>query len=37
MSLFPDACAAVGISYEALIDRLVGYALGRSQELALAK
>ena len=36
-SLFPDACAAAGISYEALIDRLVGYALGRSQELALAK
>jgi D-alanine-D-alanine ligase len=28
-SLVPDACAAVGISYEALIDRLVGYALAR--------
>lgn len=37
MSLFPDACAAAGISYGALIDRLVGYALARSQELALAK
>ena len=37
MSLFPDACAAAGISYGALIDRLAGYALGRSQELALAK
>ncbi|HET9030932.1 MAG TPA: D-alanine--D-alanine ligase [Candidatus Aquilonibacter sp.] len=28
-SLFPDACGAIGISYEALIDRLVGYALSR--------
>ena len=28
-SLIPDACAAVGISFEALIDRLVGYALAR--------
>lgn len=28
-SLVPDACGAVGISYEALIDRLVGYALAR--------
>ena len=28
-SLVPDACAAVGISYEALVDRLVGYALAR--------
>jgi len=28
-SLVPDACAAVGISYEALVDRLVGYALSR--------
>ncbi len=28
-SLLPDACAAVGISYEALVDRLVGYALAR--------
>ena len=36
-SLLPEACASAGISYEALIDRLVGYALGRSQELALAK
>ena len=28
-SLFPDACASVGITFEALIDRLVGYALAR--------
>ena len=28
-SLVPDACASVGISYEALIDRLVNYALAR--------
>jgi D-alanine-D-alanine ligase len=28
-SLIPDACAAVGISFEALIERLVGYALAR--------
>ena len=28
-SLVPDACASVGISYEALVDRLVGYALAR--------
>lgn len=31
VSLFPDACAAVGISFEALIDRLVGYALERAE------
>lgn len=30
-SLFPDACAAIGISFEALIERLVGYALARSE------
>lgn len=30
VSLVPDACAAVGISFEALIDRLVGYARGRA-------
>lgn len=30
-SLFPDACKAVGISYEALVERLISYALGRSQ------
>lgn len=30
VSLFPDACAAVGISFEALIDRLVGYARARA-------
>lgn len=29
-SLIPDEAAALGISYEALVDRLVGYALGRS-------
>lgn len=28
-SLVPDACAAIGISYEALVDRLVAYALAR--------
>ena len=30
-SLIPDACAAIGISFEALIDRLVGYALARGE------
>ncbi|MBV8638151.1 MAG: D-alanine--D-alanine ligase [Candidatus Eremiobacteraeota bacterium] len=30
-SLLPDSCAAIGISYEALIDRLVGYALARAE------
>lgn len=29
-SLIPDACAAAGIGYEALIDRLTGYALARA-------
>jgi len=29
-SLLPDACKAIGISYEALIDRLIGYALART-------
>jgi D-alanine-D-alanine ligase len=29
-SLLPDACGAIGISYEALIDRLIGYALARA-------
>ncbi|MHB8147857.1 MAG: D-alanine--D-alanine ligase family protein [Vulcanimicrobiaceae bacterium] len=29
-SLVPDACAAIGISYEALIERLIGYALART-------
>ncbi len=33
-SLLPDACRAVGISYEALIDRLVGYALARTESRA---
>ena len=28
-SLLPDACKAIGISYEALVERLLGYALGR--------
>ncbi|MHB8231239.1 MAG: D-alanine--D-alanine ligase, partial [Vulcanimicrobiaceae bacterium] len=28
-SLFPDACAALGIGYEAIVDRLIGYALAR--------
>jgi len=30
-SLVPDACSAAGISFEALIDRLLGYALARSE------
>ncbi|MDP9111394.1 MAG: D-alanine--D-alanine ligase [Candidatus Eremiobacteraeota bacterium] len=30
-SLMPDACAALGISYEALIERLVSYALARAE------
>ncbi len=30
VSLVPDACAAVGISFEALIERLVGYARSRA-------
>ena len=29
-SLLPDACASIGISYEALVDRLIGYALARA-------
>ncbi|MBV9027390.1 MAG: D-alanine--D-alanine ligase [Candidatus Eremiobacteraeota bacterium] len=29
-SLVPDACAAAGIGFEALIERLVGYALARA-------
>jgi D-alanine-D-alanine ligase len=29
VSLVPDACKAAGISYEALIDRIVSYALSR--------
>ena len=29
-SLLPDACASIGISYEALVERLVGYALSRA-------
>lgn len=31
-SLLPDECASLGISYEALIDRLVNYAIGRNGE-----
>ena len=27
----PDACAAAGIGFEALIDRLVGYAIARAE------
>jgi D-alanine-D-alanine ligase len=29
-SLLPDACSSIGISYEALVDRLIGYALARA-------
>jgi D-alanine-D-alanine ligase len=31
VSLLPDACGAAGIGFEALIDRLVGYALARAE------
>jgi D-alanine-D-alanine ligase len=31
VSLVPDACAAAGIGFEALIDRLIGYALARAE------
>jgi len=31
VSLVPDACAAIGIGFEALIDRLIGYALARAE------
>jgi D-alanine-D-alanine ligase len=30
-SLLPDACAAAGIGFESLVDRLVGYALARGE------
>ncbi len=30
VSLVPDACAAVGISFEALVERLIGYARARA-------
>jgi D-alanine-D-alanine ligase len=30
-SLIPDACGAIGITFEALIDRLIGYALERAE------
>jgi len=30
-SLFPDACKAAGITFEAIVDRLVGYALARNE------
>jgi len=33
-SLFPEECAAIGISYEALIDRLVQAALDRGRQFA---
>ena len=35
-SLLPDACNSVGISYGALIERLVGYALSRTGERVLS-
>jgi D-alanine-D-alanine ligase len=37
VSIFPDACAAAGIQYQALVDRLVGYALARAGERVLAR
>jgi D-alanine-D-alanine ligase len=36
-SILPDACGAIGISYQALVDRLVGYALARAGERVLAR
>lgn len=30
-SLIPDACGAIGITFESLIDRLIGYALERAE------
>jgi D-alanine-D-alanine ligase len=30
-SIFPEACASIGITYEALVDRLLGYALARGE------
>jgi D-alanine-D-alanine ligase len=36
-SILPDACGAVGISYAALVERLVGYALARAGERVLAQ
>jgi len=36
-SLLPDACHALGIGYDALIDRLVGYALSRNGERVLTR
>jgi D-alanine-D-alanine ligase len=36
-SILPDACGAVGISYDALVERLIGYALGRAGEPVLAE
>lgn len=36
-SLVPDACSAIGISYEALVDRLIGYGLARGGERVLAR
>jgi D-alanine-D-alanine ligase len=35
-SLFPDACASLGISYEALVDRLIGYAIARGEVQSVA-
>jgi D-alanine-D-alanine ligase len=35
-SLLPDACKSVGISYEALIERLLGYALARTDIRSLS-
>jgi len=35
-SLLPDACAATGIGYEALVDRILSYALGRAQSVKVS-
>ncbi len=36
-SLLPDACAAVGITYPALVERLIRFALGRAGERVAAQ
>jgi D-alanine-D-alanine ligase len=36
-SILPDACGAVGISYGALVERLIGYSLARAGERVLAQ
>jgi D-alanine-D-alanine ligase len=35
-SILPDECSAIGIPFEALVERLIGLALGRAQVRAIA-